>query len=73
VHLAGNVIHTGQLYFSDAVTDAVFRRAPYNRRPRRTTRNANDAVYRNGGRRSLLRLRRNRTGYVGSITLGVQR
>jgi protocatechuate 3,4-dioxygenase beta subunit len=73
VHLGGNVIHTGQLYFSDAVTDAVFRRAPYNRRPRRTTRNANDFVYRNGGRRSLLRLRKNRTGYVGSITMGVQR
>jgi protocatechuate 3,4-dioxygenase beta subunit len=73
VHLAGNVIHTGQLYFSDAVTDAVFRRTPYSSRPRRRTRNANDSVYRNGGRRSLLRLRKTRTGYLGTITMGVQR
>jgi protocatechuate 3,4-dioxygenase beta subunit len=73
VHIAGNVIHTGQLYFSDRVTDAVFRRTPYSRRPRRRTRNANDSVYRNGGRRSLLRLRKTRTGYLGTITMGVQR
>ena len=28
VSLGGNVVHTGQLYFSDAVTDAVYRRKP---------------------------------------------
>jgi hypothetical protein len=73
VHLAGNVVHTGQLYFPDKVTDAVYRRAPYNRRGRRSTRNAGDFVFRNGGRRSLLALRRSGAGYVGSITMGVQR
>ena len=26
VHIGGNVVHTGQLYFTDAVTDAVYRR-----------------------------------------------
>jgi protocatechuate 3,4-dioxygenase beta subunit len=73
VHIGGNVVHTGQLYFSDAVTDAVYRRRPYDARPDRTTRNAADSIYRNGGRRSTLRLVRKGTAYVGSITMGVQR
>jgi protocatechuate 3,4-dioxygenase beta subunit len=73
VHLGGNVLHTGQLYFPDTVTDAVYRKAPYSRRGRRSTRNANDSVYRNGGKRSLLSLRKTGTGYTGSITMGVQR
>lgn len=72
-HIAGNVVHTGQLYFPDAVTDAVYRRSPYNRRPNRTPRNAGDSIYRNGGRRSTLKLRRQGRAYVASITLGVQR
>jgi protocatechuate 3,4-dioxygenase beta subunit len=73
VHIAGNVVHTGQLYFSDVITDVVYRRSPYDRRPNRTTRNAADSIYRNGGRRSTLRLAKNGAGYVGSITMGVQR
>ena len=35
VHLGGNVLHTGQLYFPDTVTDAVYRKAPYTSRPNR--------------------------------------
>jgi protocatechuate 3,4-dioxygenase beta subunit len=73
VHLGGNVVHTGQLYFSDAVTDAVYRKLPYSRRPGRDVVNAADAIYRNGGRNSLLSLRRSGADYVGSITMGVQR
>jgi len=73
VSLGGNIAHTGQLYFLDTLTDAVYKRAPYNRRPGRDTRNAVDGVFRNGGRRSLLRLRKNGAGYVGTITMGVQR
>ena len=73
VHVRGNVVHTGQLYFPDTLTDAVYRRAPYSSRPSRDTRNANDSVFRNGGRRSLLSLRRNSTGYLGTIRMGVHR
>jgi protocatechuate 3,4-dioxygenase beta subunit len=73
VSLRANVVHTGQLYFSDAVTDAVYRRTPYNRRPNRDPRNAGDSIYRNGGRRSTLGLRKNGAAYVGSITMGVVR
>ena len=73
VSLGGNVVHTGQLYFSDAVTDAVYRRKPYSRRQNRDPRNAGDPIYRNGGRRSTLKLRRSGSAYVGSITMGVVR
>src|SRR5206468_11107437 len=71
VHIGGNVVHTGQLYFSDALTDRLYRRAPYSARPGRTTRNPQDAIYRNGGRRSTLAVRRSGSGYVGAIAMGV--
>jgi len=73
VHLGGNVVHTGQLYFPDALTDTVYRRTPYSRRPGRDTRNAADSIYRNGGKRSTLQLRKSGAGYVASITMGVRR
>jgi protocatechuate 3,4-dioxygenase beta subunit len=73
VHVAGNVVHTGQLYFLDRMTDKVFRRKPYSRRPRRSTRNATDFVFAQGGRRSMLGLRKVGSAYVGSITMGVSR
>jgi len=73
VHVGGNVVHTGQLYFPDAVTDAIYRRSPYSRRPNRDPRNAGDSVYRNGGKRSTLKLVKSGSGYVGSITAGVVR
>ncbi|HYZ78523.1 MAG TPA: intradiol ring-cleavage dioxygenase [Gaiellaceae bacterium] len=73
VHLGGRVVHTGQLYFPDALTDSVYKQAPYSSRRGRDTRNATDSVFRNGGRRSMLRLRRSGAGYLGSITMGVHR
>jgi protocatechuate 3,4-dioxygenase beta subunit len=74
VHVGGNVVHTGQLYFPDALTDAVYRRAPYSSRPGRGVRNATDSVYRNGGSKSMLSVKKNSAGvYVATITMGVQR
>jgi protocatechuate 3,4-dioxygenase beta subunit len=73
VYLGGSVLHTGQLFFPDALTDAVYRRAPYDRRPGRTTRNATDSIFRNGGSRSMLRLAKSKSGYVGRIAMGVSR
>src|SRR5438876_1403184 len=62
VHLGGNVLHTGQLYFPDTLTDAVYRKAPYNSRPNRDVRNSGDAIFRNGGSKSLLGVCRNTSG-----------
>jgi protocatechuate 3,4-dioxygenase beta subunit len=73
VHVGGNVVHTGQLFFSDTLTDAAYKRLPYSRRPSRDTRNAQDPIYQSGGRQSTLTLKRKSTGYVGSITMGVRR
>jgi len=74
VHLGGNVVHTGQIYFPDSVTDAVYRKAPYNARPSRSTRNAADANYRNGGKKSQVTVRKNSSGvYVATIVMGVHR
>jgi protocatechuate 3,4-dioxygenase beta subunit len=73
VHLGGNVVHTGQLYFPDPTTDAAYRKAPYASRPNRTTRNAGDAIYRNGGKKSLLTVRKSGGVYVATITMGVHR
>jgi protocatechuate 3,4-dioxygenase beta subunit len=73
VHLGGNVVHTGQLFFSDPLTDSVYKRAPYNARPHRDTRNADDSIYRNGGIRSLLAVTPAAKGYVGAVAMGVHR
>jgi len=73
VSLGGNVLHTGQLFFPEALTDAVYRRAPYNRRPGRDTRNATDSIFRNGGSKSVLKLAKTKAGYAARITMGVSR
>src|SRR6266498_2555305 len=74
VHVGGNVLHTGQLYFPDSVTDAVYRKAPYASRPNRDVRNAADAIYRNGGKKSQVSVRKNSAGvYVATIVMGVHR
>jgi protocatechuate 3,4-dioxygenase beta subunit len=74
VHLGGNVVHTGQLYFPDTLTDKVYRKIPYSARPGRTTRNANDSVFVNGGKNSMVTVRADGTGgYVAAITMGVVR
>ncbi len=73
VHLGGTVVHTGQFFFNDAFTDAVYKRSPYNTRGSRDTRNANDSIYRNGGSRSMLKVTKVGSGYRGTIVMGVHR
>jgi protocatechuate 3,4-dioxygenase beta subunit len=71
VHVGGAVVHTGQLFFNDTLTDKVFTAAPYASRGDRDTRNAKDSIYVNGGKSSLLRVAKNGSGYIGSIAMGV--
>jgi protocatechuate 3,4-dioxygenase beta subunit len=73
VHIGGNVVHTGQFFFNDAVTDAAYTHAPYNTRGARDIRDSTDSIYRNGGSRSLLTMKKSSAGYLGSITMGVHR
>jgi protocatechuate 3,4-dioxygenase beta subunit len=72
VHIGGNVVHTGQLFFPAAITNAVYRKAVYRRHGARPdTPNASDAIFRNGGDRGMLKLSRNGAGYVGAVAMGV--
>jgi protocatechuate 3,4-dioxygenase beta subunit len=72
VHVAGNVVHTGQLFFPARVTNAVYRRTPYSTHGATPdTLNASDSIFRNGGSKGMLTLAKSGTGYVGSIAMGV--
>ena len=71
VHVGGNVVHTGQFFFNDALTDAVYTKAQYNTRGARDQRNAQDSIYVNGGSRSMLKVAKSGSGYLGKITMGV--
>jgi protocatechuate 3,4-dioxygenase beta subunit len=75
VHVGGTVVHTGQLYLPDNLTDRVYQTGPYKARAAaRDTRNSDDGIYRNGGPQSMLTTKRaSHGGYSGTITLGVRR
>ena len=73
VHVGGDDVHTGQLFFRDSFTDAVYKRAPYKARGERSMRNSDDSIYGSGGSRSLLALSTAGKGYVGAISMGVRR
>lgn len=73
VHVGGNTVHTGQLFFPDKLTDTVYAKAPYSKRGSRETRNANDSIFGAGGASSVLSIARSGTGYVGTLTMGVHR
>jgi protocatechuate 3,4-dioxygenase beta subunit len=72
VHAGGQVAHTGQLYFDEAVTSAVYTQAPYATHAGRDTTNASDGIYRDGGAQSMLALSPSGSGYLGTMTLVVQ-
>lgn len=71
VHIGGSVVHTGQFFFPEATSDAVYRNAPYAARGSRGKRNADDSIFVNGGSKGMLKLTRTSGGYVGAITMGV--
>src|SRR4051794_9423251 len=72
VHVGGQVVHTGQLFFPDSLTASVYRsRSPYKARSQKDTSNAADMVYGDGGRQSTLRLSKSGSGYIGRLALGV--
>lgn len=73
VHVGGDVVHTGQLYFDDGLTDSVYTAEPYAARGERDVTNDGDPVFAAGGEDSLLAVEKTGAGYVGTITLGVER
>jgi protocatechuate 3,4-dioxygenase beta subunit len=72
VSLGGSVVHTGQLFFADTVSNAVYSSAAaYTARGKADMPNASDSIYRNGGSKGLLALKKTAGGYTGTLALGV--
>jgi protocatechuate 3,4-dioxygenase beta subunit len=72
VHIGGNVVHTGQLFFPAPVTNAVYANPPYSTHGATPdTLNTNDAIFRNGGSKGMLKFTRSGTAYIGSVSMGV--
>jgi protocatechuate 3,4-dioxygenase beta subunit len=75
VSVGGNAVHTGQIFFNEKITAAVYKQAPYARRGQYDTSHTHDNIYRQaGGASAELKLTR-RTGglkgYLGTIAIGV--
>jgi protocatechuate 3,4-dioxygenase beta subunit len=73
VWLGGNVVHTGQLFFPEATSDAVYANAPYAARGERDRHNTSDSIFVNGGSKGMLKTAKAGSGWSGSITMGVMR
>ena len=72
VHVGGSVVHTGQLFFDEAINDAVYATTAYRTHTGQRMTNDQDGIYANGGAASTLTLARSGDGYRGAILLGVQ-
>ncbi len=62
---------TSQVYFDDALTDRVFKDAPYAGRPDRTTRNSADGIFRRGGSQLILDLAPKGAGHTGTFNVAL--
>lgn len=75
VSVGGDAVHTGQVFFNERITAAVYRQAPYKRRGQADTPHAQDGIYHQaGGSTAELKLTRRtggRKGYLGTIAVGV--
>lgn len=63
---------TSQMYFDDALSDAVYRRAPYAAKGPRSARNADDRIFRTGGSQLLLAPGERGEGYTAAFAIGLQ-
>jgi protocatechuate 3,4-dioxygenase beta subunit len=61
-----------QIYFDDAMTDRVHAAAPYTARRPRSTRNADDEIYRDGGRELTVPVAARGEGHAATFEIGLQ-
>jgi protocatechuate 3,4-dioxygenase beta subunit len=79
VHVGGQVVHVGQIFFPDTTSDAVYRTSAYKSHGQPDTTNAADGIYKQAGKTraipKLTRYKKHRGrythGYVGAQTLAV--
>jgi hypothetical protein len=75
VNVGGTEVHTGQLFFSDTTSAAVYRTSAYAGRGDADTTNGADNIYAAaGGSKAKVHLKRRKGhhGYAGRITVGVR-
>jgi protocatechuate 3,4-dioxygenase beta subunit len=75
VHVGGNVVHTGQLFFADRTSDAVYRSGAYKAHGEPDTINAADIIYAQaGGHNAQVQIAKQpgHEGDRGQITVGVR-
>jgi hypothetical protein len=75
VHVGSAVVHTGQLFFANPVSDTIYRTSHYKSHGQPDTTDARDSIYKQGGGSSaVLKLTKQTggNGFVGAITLGVK-
>jgi protocatechuate 3,4-dioxygenase beta subunit len=60
---------TSQIYFDDALIDAIHAQPPYSSRAQRRVRNNRDSGAVAGGSRLILPLREEKTGYSGTFDI----
>ncbi len=68
----GTVVHTGQIFFPDAIDSVVAATAPYTSNTTARTTNATDRVYTTqNGSSVIMDITGSSSGYIGSTTVGV--
>jgi protocatechuate 3,4-dioxygenase beta subunit len=78
VHVGGNTVHTGQLFFRDSISDKVYATSRYKSHGEPDTPNAEDSIYKQaGGSAALVSLKRRSStslakGFNGSAVLAVK-
>jgi protocatechuate 3,4-dioxygenase beta subunit len=73
VGIGSGEVHTGQLFFDEAVTNDVYRTAPYSDRPGPDVPNESDAIFTQSRGATIVSVRPASDGYTGTVTLGIER
>lgn len=73
VHVGGNIVHTGQLYFPQRFNDRVYAQPRYQHAGVQVTNHQDGIFNSSGGAETKLTLSRPQGGYKGVMTLAVQR
>ena len=71
VHVAGNEVHTGQLFFKGSISRAVYKTRYYKARGQADTTNASDGIFERGSLLDLTRRKGSAPRYIGRKTLVV--
>jgi protocatechuate 3,4-dioxygenase beta subunit len=73
VHVDSSTRHTGQLFFTDDLTESVYESSPYSDRGSADMRNGDDSIYEQaGGRSAEVAMTPSGDGYRGAITVGIR-